>query len=105
MGILVVVVKVAELSHCLIMTVSGIKAMLKEPALGAELRFVEYIDCGVGLGTDVDFYVTESVVLAVVAGIRGTTRAAWCGHDIVVVVYLSTAVCGAESGDWGHGAL
>ena len=67
MGILVVVVvvvKVAELSYCL-MAVSGIEAVLKQAAFGAELRLAEEIDCGVGLGADVGFYVTESVVLAV----------------------------------------
>lgn len=103
MGILVVIVKVTELSYSVSMAVSGIEALLEQPACGAKLRFVEEIDCGIGLGANVDFYVTESIVLAIVTRIRGTAPAAWYGHDIVVVVWLSTAVCGAESGDAEHG--
>lgn len=76
MGILVVTVKVTELGYCVPMAVSGIEALLEQPAFGADLRFVEEIDCGVGLGADVNFYVTESVVLAIVSWIRGTARAA-----------------------------
>ena len=72
MGILVLIVKVTELSHCVSMTISGIEALLKQPASGAELRFVEEIDCGIGLGADVNFYVTESVVLAVVSDRKST---------------------------------
>ena len=64
-------VKVTELSYCVSMTVSWIEALLEQPALGAELRFVIEHDFGAGLGANVDFYVTESVVLVVVSRIKG----------------------------------
>ena len=54
-GIVVVIVKVTELSYCVSMTVSWIEALLEQPAFGAELRFVQEHDCGVGLEANVDF--------------------------------------------------
>lgn len=52
MGILVDIFKVTELSYCVSMAVSGIEALLEQPAFSAELGFVEEHDCGIGLGAD-----------------------------------------------------